>query len=203
MRFPLRDYPFTTLKKESNYMACCNSNLTDAELLQALLDQERASFDRLQQVIQAIGAGTGVCSCGFGYFYNLEVSATVAIGAPFPFDTNGPFTPTQFAHTASVTPAVSAPITILNAGTYAVQYTVTVAEARQIALYLGAAVVLSTIYGQATGTAVTTGVAIIEAAAGDLLTLRNHLSAAALTLVTPSGGTASNTTNSLLITKLA
>lgn len=185
-------------------MACCNSNLTDAELLQALLDQERASFDRLQQVIQAIESGDGasVCSCGFGYFYNLAVSATVAIAAPFPFDTNGEFSPAVFAHTASPVVATSAPITILQAGTYRVEYSVTVAEARQIALYLNGAVVAGTIYGQATGTAVTTAFAIITAAANDVLTLRNHLSAAALTLVTPSGGTASNTTNSLLIEKL-
>lgn len=184
-------------------MACCNSNLTEAELLQALIDQERASFDRLQQVIQAISTGGGDCSCGFGYFYNLAVSATVAIAAPFPFDTNGEFSPAVFAHTASVTPAVSAPITILQAGTYRVEYSVTVAEPRQIALYLNGAVVLSTIYGAATGTVVTTAFAIITAAANDVLTLRNHLSAAALTLVTPSGGTASNTTNSILIEKLA
>ena len=182
---------------------CTTSN--ENELLQAILDQEIASFDRLQQVIQAIGAeaAAAACSCGFGYFYNLEVSDTVAIGAPFPFDTDGPFTSAQFLHTASPTPATSAPITIVQAGTYEVQYTATVAEARQIALYLNGAVVAGTIYGQATGTAVTTGVAIITAAAGDLLTLRNHLSAAALTLVTPSGGTASNTTNSLLIKKIA
>lgn len=184
-------------------MACCNSNLTDAELLQALLDQERASFDRLQQVIQAISASSGDCSCGFGYFFNLEVSATVAIAAPFPFDSDGAFSPAVFAHTASPVVATSAPITILQAGTYRVEYSVTVAEARQIALYLNGAVVLNTIYGAATGTVVTTAFAIITAAANDVLTLRNHLSAAALTLVTPSGGTAENTTNSILIEKLA
>lgn len=183
-------------------MSCCN-NLTEQELLEAIRDQDVAIFDRLQQVIEAVqaqAAATG-CTCEHGYFYNLEVADTVAIGAPFPFDTDGPFT-AGFLHTASPTPATSAPITIVNAGIYSVQYTVTVAEARQIALYLDGAVVPSTIYGQATGTAVTTGIAIITAAAGQLLTLRNHLSAAALTLVTPSGGTAENTTNSLVITKI-
>lgn len=182
-------------------MANCTSN-NENELLQAILDQERASFDRLQQVIQAIGSpGVAGCSCEYGYFYNLEVSATVAIAAPFPFDTDGPFT-TGFLHTASPTVATSAPITIVNAGVYRVEYTVTVAEARQIALYINGAVVPSTIYGAATGTVVTTGIAIITVAAGAVLTLRNHLSAAALTLVTPSGGTAANTTNSLVIMKI-
>lgn len=174
----------------------CNNN--EVEVLESILAQDTAIFDRLQQVIQSLSSG----GSEYAYFYNLAVSATVAIGAPFPFDTNGPFT-SGFLHTASATPATSAPITIVNAGTYLVQYTATVAEARQIALYVNGAVVLSTIYGQATGTAVTTGMAIITVAAGAVLTLRNHLSAAALTLVTPSGGTASNATNSITITKLA
>lgn len=186
-------------------MSCCENNLTEAEVLQAILAQDIAIFDRIQQLIQAVTGGEGgVCAglCEYGYFYNLEVSATVAIGAAFPFDTDGPSTP-GFSHTASPVPAVSSPITILNAGTYKVDFSVTVAEARQIALYLNGSVVGSTIYGQATGTAVTTGVAIIEVAAGDVLTLRNHLSAAALTLVTPSGGTENNVTNSLTILKIA
>ena len=183
-------------------MACCN-NLTEAELQQAILDQDVAIFDRLQQLIEAVSASAAAAgACQSGYFFNLEATDTVAIGAPFPFDTDGPTNPALYAHTASPTPATSAPITILTAGTYRVDYSVTVAEARQIALYLDGAVVLSTIYGQATGTAVTTAFAIIEVAAGQVLTLRNHLSAAALTLVTPSGGTANNTTDSLIITKL-
>lgn len=184
-------------------MANC-TNQNESGLLQSILDQDTAIFDRLQQIIQALSpAAGGACSCGFGYFYNKEVSATVAIAAPFPFDTDGPFTASVFAHTASSTVATSAPITILVAGTYRVEYSVTVAEARQIALYLNGAVVDSTIYGAATGTVVTTAFAIITAAANDVLTLRNHLSAAALTLVTPSGGTAENTTNSILIVKIA
>lgn len=183
-------------------MANCTSG-SETELLQALLDQERASFDRLQQVIQAIESpSAGGCACVHGFFFNKEVSATVAVGAPFPFDTDGPFTAGAFLHTASPVVATSAPITIVNAGIYRVEYTVTVAEARQIALYLNGAVVTSTIYGQATGTSVTTGIAIITVAANDVLTLRNHLSAAALTLVTPSGGTAANNTNSLVIMKI-
>lgn len=188
-------------------MACDNCNKNDHELLRdiattlcAMSEQDRAIFDRQFQTIQAVNAAAG--GGGAGYFYNLAVSATVAIGAPFPFDTDGPTDPTLFAHTPSATPAVSAPITILQAGRYRVDYSVTVAEARQIALYLNGAVVLSTIYGQATGTAVTTAFAIIDVAAGDVLTLVNHLSAAALTLVTPSGGTENNVTNSIIITKL-
>lgn len=183
-------------------MSCCN-DLTEQELLEAIRNQDVAIFDRLQQLLAAIESGGGAgAGCQSGYFYNLAVSGTVAIGAPFPFDTDGPTNPALYAHTPSATPATSAPITILTAGTYRVDYSVTVAEARQIALYLDGAVVLSTIYGQATGTAVTTAFAIITVAAGQVLTLRNHLSAAALTLVTPSGGTASNTTDSILITKL-
>lgn len=178
-------------------MSICDN---EVDVLRSILTQDTAIFDRLQQLIQSLSAGAS--GSEYAYYYNLAVSATVAIAAPFPFDTDGPAT-SGFLHTASATPATSAPITIVNAGTYAVQYTVTVAEARQIALYIDGAVVPSTIYGQATGTAVTTGIAIITVAAGAVLTLRNHLSAAALTLVTPSGGTEENATNSILITKLA
>lgn len=180
-------------------MACTSQ--TQNELLQSILEQDIASFDRLQQIIQNIQAAVAVAG-DYGYFYNLTVSGTVAIGAPFPFSTDGPFT-AGFLHTASPVYATSAPITVVNAGVYSVQYSVTVAEARQIALYVNGVVNLSTIYGQATGTAVTTAQAIISIPAGALLTLRNHLSAAALTLVTPSGGTAANATNSLLIKRLA
>lgn len=177
--------------------------MTEAEVLQAILAQDIAIFDRIQQLITAVSGG-GVCAalCDYGYFYNLEASATVAVGAPFPFDSDGPVS-AGFSHQASPIPGTSAPITILNAGIYKVDFTVTVAEARQIALYLNGVVVPSTIYGQATGTSVTTGVALIEASAGDELTLRNHLSAAALTLVTPSGGSEDNVTNSLTILKIA
>lgn len=184
-------------------MANCTTN-NEAELLQAILDQDIAIFDRLAQINSTIAESEAVGGVGdYGYFYNLAVSATVAIGAPFPFDTDGAFTPGAYLHTPSAVVATSAPITIVNAGVYAVDYSVTVAEARQIGLYLNGAIVAGTIYGQATGTAVTTAFAIITAAAGDVLTLRNHLSAGALTLVTPSGGTASNTTNSLMIRRLA
>lgn len=180
-------------------MACTSQ--TQNELLEAILEQDTASFDRLQQIIQTIqsSAGTGG---DYAFFFNKAVSATVAIAAPFPFDTDGPKT-SGFLHTASAVVATSAPITIVNAGTYAVNYSITVAEAHQFALYINGAVVTSTIYGQATGTSATSAFAIITVAAGAVLTLRNHLSVAALTLVTPSGGTAGNNTNSLMIRRLA
>lgn len=173
-----------------------------ADSLAASVAIEKGIFDRQQQTIQAINNTPVVSGGGYGYFYNLSVSATVAIGAPFPFDTNGAFDPVAFAHTASATPATSAPITVLQAGVYRVLYSVTVAEARQIALYLDGTVVPSTVYGQANGTAVTTAFAIINIAANQVLTLRNNGSAAALTLVTPSGGTGNNVTNSILLQKL-
>lgn len=181
-------------------MACTSQ--TQNELLQAILDQDIASFDRLQQIIQNITSSGGATGGDYAFYFNKAVSATVAVAAPFPFDTDGPTT-AGFLHTASPTVATSAPITIVSAGTYAVNYSITVAEAHQFALYVNGAVVSSTIYGQATGTSATSAFAIITVAAGAVLTLRNHLSAAALTLVTPSGGTAGNNTNSLMIRRLA
>lgn len=179
-------------------IACGSDGLGIGGVSEAEFD---ASIAAINASIAAISASPAV-SPEYGYFYNLAVSATVAIGAPFPFDSEGPKT-SGILHTNSATPATSAPITIVNAGVYEFIFTATVDEARQIALYVNGAVNLSTIYGQATGTSVTTGVAIITVPAGAVITLRNHLSAAALTLTTPSGGTASNTTNSLSIKKLA
>jgi hypothetical protein len=58
-------------------------------------------------------------------------------------------------------------------------------------------------YGSGAGTQQNYGQAIIAVAAGDILTLRNHTSAAAVTLQTLAGGTQTNNVNaSILIKKL-
>ena len=75
-------------------------------------------------------------------------------------------------------------------------------EPSQFALFLNGAPVAGTVYGSGAGTQQNNGQAIIAIAAGDVLTLRNHSSAAAVTLQTLAGGTQTNVNASIVITKL-
>ena len=181
-------------------MSCTSQS--QQQLLESILETDSASFDRLQQANSKYQSSVAIAG-DYGYFYNLEVSATVAPEAPFPFDTNGAFTSGFLAYSKCCSCNVSSYHYCKCWCIYSVQWSVTVAEARQIALFLNGAVVAGTTVGAATGTVVTSSQAIITATAGSLLTLRNHTSVAALTLVTPSGGTAGNNTNSILIKQLA
>ena len=58
-------------------------------------------------------------------------------------------------------------------------------------------------YGTVTGTTQNNGQVVLTAAAGDVLTLRNHTSASTVTLPVSAGGSATNVNASLLIRKLA
>jgi hypothetical protein len=69
-------------------------------------------------------------------------------------------------------------------------------------LFLNGAPLIGTVYGSGAGTQQTTGQAIVPLAAGDVLTLRNHSSAAAVTLQTLAGGTQTNVNASIVIEKL-
>ena len=75
-------------------------------------------------------------------------------------------------------------------------------EPSQFALCLNGAPIAGTVYGSGAGTQQDNGQAIITIAANDALTLRNHSSAAAVTLQTLAGGTQTNVNASLVITKL-
>jgi hypothetical protein len=98
----------------------------------------------------------------------------------------------------------SARIAIVNSGTYSVRYSVSGTEPNQFALFVnGTTPVPGSVYGSGAGTQQNAGQAIAAFAAGDVLTLRNHTSAAAITLATPIGGTQPSTNASITIEKLA
>ena len=59
-----------------------------------------------------------------------------------------------------------------------------------------------TVYGSGAGTQQNNGQAIFTIASGDVLTVRNHTSAAAIGLQTLSGGTQQNVNASVLIEQL-
>ncbi|MBO0602823.1 collagen-like protein, partial [Sporosarcina sp. E16_3] len=141
----------------------------------------------------ATGASGGLSE--YAYIYNLA-GQTVAIDADIPFDSNG-------IMTAGITHATgTTQVSFTTLGDYLVTFSVSGVEPSQFALFLNGAQVTGTVYGSGAGTQQNNGQAIITIAASDVLTLRNHSSAAAVTLQTLAGGTQTNVNASLVITKL-
>jgi hypothetical protein len=132
----------------------------------------------------------------YAYVYNLNAEV-VPIEADITFSTNGVLT-------AGITHAPgTAGIQIVNAGTYKIAFSVSGVEPSQMAVFENGGFVAGTVYGSGAGTQQNNGQAIIVIAAGDVLTIRNHSSAAAVTLQTLAGGTQTNVNASVTIEKLA
>jgi len=131
----------------------------------------------------------------YAYIYNLSPEV-VPVESAITFDTNGVMT-AGITHTPS-----SAGITLVNAGTYKVTFSVSGTEANQVALFVNGTVVDGSIYGSGAGTQQNTGQVLIVASAGDVLTLKNHTSAAAFGLASDIGGTQANVNASVAIEKL-
>jgi len=140
--------------------------------------------------------GTGGSgSSQYGYIYNL-VAQTVAIDAVVLFDSNGVLTP-GITHAPG-----SSDIEIADAGDYKVTFSVSGTESGQFALFLNGDQVPGTVYGSGAGTQQDNGQCIIAIAAGDVLTLRNRSSAAAVGLQSLAGGTQINVNASIVVQKL-
>jgi hypothetical protein len=123
----------------------------------------------------------------------------VAVGADVTFDTNG-----LGAVTAGIThTAGTAAVTIGNAGVYKVAFSVSGVGGSQMALFVNGSLVPGTVYGSGAGTQQNTGQAIFGVGAGDVLTVRNYTSAAAVILQTLAGGTQTNVNASIVIEKLS
>ncbi|MCY7883486.1 collagen-like protein, partial [Bacillus spizizenii] len=145
----------------------------------------------------ATGAtGTGAAGLSeYGYIYNFSAQ-TVAIEADVIFDSTGITTP-GITHAPG-----TSQIAITTPGDYEVTFSVSGVEPNQFTLFLNGAPITNTVYGSGAGTQQNNGQAIIAIAAGDVLTLRNHTSAAAVTLQTLAGGTQTNVNASIVIKKL-
>jgi hypothetical protein len=131
----------------------------------------------------------------FGYIYNSG-SQVVALGSDVIFSNNTTMT-TGFTHV----PGTSS-IIILNTGIYKANFSVSGTEHNQFAMFLNGAVVPGSIYGSGAGTQQNIGQMIFSSTAGDILTFRNHTSAAAVTLASNIGGTDLSVNASLMIEKL-
>jgi BclA C-terminal domain/Collagen triple helix repeat (20 copies) len=130
----------------------------------------------------------------FGYIYNLTPQ-TVAIDGAVLFDSNGPLS--GFTHTAG-----SASIAVVSAGIYLVDFSVSGTEPNQFSLFDNATAVAGATYGSGAGTQQNGGQVIVSLAAGAVLTLVNHSSAAAVGLASVIGGTQANVNASVVIEQL-
>ncbi|MDQ6807458.1 MAG: collagen-like protein [Actinomycetota bacterium] len=120
----------------------------------------------------------------------------MAVEAPLTFDATG-------VKTAGITHGVDASQIVLTvAGDYKVTFSVSGVEPNQMALFLNGSAIAGAVYGSGAGTQPNVGQAILRAGAGDLLTLVNHSSAAAVTLQANAGGTQASVNASVLIEKL-
>lgn len=131
---------------------------------------------------------------GYGYIYNLTAQS-VAIEAPIVFDSTGPV--------LGVIHAPGTPdIEVVNAGTYSITYSVSGTEPNQFAIFVNGAPAPSTVYGSGAGTQQNTGQAILVLGVGDIITIVNHSSAAAVGLASVIGGTQANVNASVLLERL-
>ncbi|WP_430981797.1 BclA C-terminal domain-containing protein, partial [Bacillus thuringiensis] len=131
----------------------------------------------------------------YAYVFNTAAQV-VALEAPILFNSHGRIT-SGFTHTLG-----TSQMTVINAGDYKISFSVSGVEPNQFALFLNGAPVTNSIYGAGAGTQQNNGQTILTLAAGDILTLNNHTSAAAVTLQTLAGGTQTNVNASITIEKL-
>ncbi len=131
----------------------------------------------------------------YGYVYNKSAQV-VPIEADVTFDTNGITTP-GITH-APGTSQIHVTVT----GDYVAFFSVSTVEPGQFALFVNGAPVMGAVYGSGAGTQQNSGQTMLALSSGDVLTLRNHTSASAVTLQTATGGTQANVNASLAVIKL-
>jgi hypothetical protein len=132
----------------------------------------------------------------YAYVFN-DSAQTVPLETDITFNKNGLLSP-------GITHALDgAGVEFTTPGIYEVTFSVSGVEPSQMTLFLNGSPVTSSVYGSGAGTQQNTGQVLIQVASGDVLTLRNHTSASAVTLQTLAGGTQTNVNASLVIEKVA
>ena len=117
------------------------------------------------------------------------------IESPVVFDSNG--VTIGILHTLS-----SPTITILDSGDYEIKFSLSAVESNQFALSVNGVPVSSTVFGSGAGTQQNNGQVLLTLNAGDLVSIINHTSAAAVTLQAFAGGIQPNVNASVIIQKL-
>ncbi len=131
----------------------------------------------------------------YAYIYNTD-NQSIPVEGLIPFTTNGALL--GVTHNAG-----TGQITIENDGTYAVWFMVNGMIANQFALFQNDIVVPGSIFGTASPSVNNTGMVMINAAAGDVLTVRNHTSSGPVVLNNAAGGTQATISASILILRAA
>jgi hypothetical protein len=110
-------------------------------------------------------------------------AATVAAGESVEFPNDGP-------GSGAITRSDAETFVLPDAGTYRVQFIVSVTEAGQLGLEQNGVLVPYAVFGRATGTSQIVGEALIDATAGDTLSVVNpDGNPTALTITPLAGGT--------------
>jgi len=191
----------TTIDEEILLAGICAAATEGRPFVDATLTLPNAYFALATSILELytlaaanLGAGVVIPPApapgvgGFAAFFALmpgDNSATVAVGAPVAFPQTGPVSASPIA-----TRVDNYSFTLLNTGTYAVSWQVSVTEAGQLQLAIGGSGLPDTVTGRATGTDQISGNTIITATAGQVLSLINPAgNSTALTITPTAGGT--------------
>lgn len=141
-----------------------------------------------------VGATGPAVASNYGYIYNTG-NQSIPIEGDIPFTANGAL--------LGITHSVgTSPITIDNEGTYAVWFIINGQEANQFALFQNNDFVPGSIYGTAGTSNSNAGMTMISAAAGDIVSIRNHTSDGTVTMDNSAGGTQTNISASIMIIRI-
>ncbi len=130
----------------------------------------------------------------YAYIYNTG-NQSITVNGSVPFSNNGALL--GISHDIN-----EAPIVIEKAGVYAVWYTVSGVEVNQFTLFLNDTLVPGSTYGTDVMNNSYSGMAIINADAGDVLTLRNYASNGPVTLDSGAGGSENAVSASIMLLKI-
>lgn len=137
-----------------------------------------------------------------GYFWQEvgEVEATIAPGA------NALFQNSSSNNTAGlVLNPLTGEITVGAGadGVYNINYNITGAEANMFAIYINGVKAVGSVYGSGAGTQQNTGLTLLALAEGDVVSLRNNTSPAAVTLQLAGGTDTDQVVVSIMLDRVA
>jgi hypothetical protein len=160
--------------------------------------QQRATAAGASAGAAAGATAAGAASLKFSNFFALmpgDNASTVAVGAAVQFPQNGPTNGAAVRATAST-------FTIALAGTYKIDWQVSVTEAGQLQLAIAGVGLPNTVVGRATGTSQIVGSTLITVAAGAVLSVINPVGNSTALTITPIAGGASAVSATLSIVKV-
>lgn len=137
---------------------------------------------------------TGGGLSAYAYVYNVSAEL-VPVETDIAFDSNGIL--------QGVTHGIGAQQIVVSAtGIYEVNWIVSGVESNQFGLFVNGTSATGSVFGSGAGTQQNSGQVILALSAGDVVTLRNHSSAAVVTLQPVAGGGQTSVNAAILLRKL-